>query len=58
MDVDEREGLTRGYSAVDETGVTDGEPRTRVVESIDADLFERMFLDMLFESSPEHSLDG
>jgi len=58
MDVDEREGLTRGYSAVDETGVTDGEPRTRVVESIDADLFERMFLDMLFESSPEHSLGG
>lgn len=56
VDVDEREGLTRGYSAVDEVGVTDGEPRTRVVESVDAELFERMFLDMLFEENPEASL--
>jgi purine nucleosidase len=58
VEVDEREGLTRGYSAVDETGTTDGEPRTRVVESIDERLFERMFLEMLFEGSPDGALSG
>ena len=56
VEVDDREGLTRGYTAVDENGVTDGEPRTTVVESLDADLFETMIRDMLFESRPEASL--
>lgn len=56
VDVDEREGLTRGYSAVDELGVTDGEPRTTVVESLDRERFVRMSRDMLFEESPEASL--
>ncbi len=56
VEVDEREGLTRGYSAVDEAGTTDGEPRTRVVESIDADLFEELFLAMLFTGSPDAPL--
>jgi purine nucleosidase len=53
VDVDEREGLTRGYSAVDETGVTDGEARTTVVESIDSERFEALFRAMLFEGRPE-----
>ena len=57
VDVDERAGLTRGYTAVDEDGVTDGDPRTTVVESIDADLFETMIRDLLFEGQPETSLD-
>ena len=57
VEVDDREGMTRGYSAVDEVGVTDGEPRTRVVESVDSDLFEAMFLEMLFEGSPDGALD-
>jgi len=56
VDVDEREGLTRGYSAVDETGVTDGEPRTTVVESLDAGRFEAMFRAMLFDGSPDGAL--
>ncbi len=56
VDVDEREGLTRGYSAVDETGVTDGEPRTTVVESIDSEGFEAMFRAMLFDGSPDGAL--
>jgi purine nucleosidase len=56
VDVDEREGLTRGYSMVDELGITDGEPRTRVVEQIDADAFETMFADMLLHGDPERSL--
>jgi len=53
VDVDEREGLTRGYSAVDETDVTPGEPRTTVVESIDSERFEALFEAMLFEGRPE-----
>jgi purine nucleosidase len=56
VDVDEREGLTRGYTSVDENDVTDGEARTRVVESFDGDRFESMFEAMLFEGSPEAGL--
>jgi purine nucleosidase len=56
VDVDEREGLTRGYSLVDEHAVTDGEPRTRVVESIDGAAFERMLRDMLHHGDPMRSL--
>jgi len=56
VDVDEREGLTRGYTWVDDRGVTDREPRTRVVDSLDADRFEELFVDMLFERDPEASL--
>ncbi|MFC6824183.1 nucleoside hydrolase [Halopelagius fulvigenes] len=56
VDVDEREGMTRGYSLVDELGITDGEPRTRVVESVDEDLFRAMFESMLAEGAPEKPL--
>lgn len=51
--VDDREGLTRGYTAVDELGITDGEPRTTVVESIDGDRFAAMFHAMLGGDTPE-----
>ena len=53
VDVDEREGLTRGYSAVDENGVTDGDPRTEVVESLDSDGFTEMFVRMLADGNPD-----
>ncbi|MFC6835118.1 nucleoside hydrolase [Halomarina ordinaria] len=56
VDVDEREGMTRGYSLVDELGITDGEPRTRVVESVDEEGFYRVFSDMLLHGNPERSL--
>jgi len=56
VDVDEREGLTRGYTLVDELGVTDGDPDTRVIESIDADGFRRLFLDAMVHGDPERSL--
>ncbi|WP_224334612.1 nucleoside hydrolase [Haloprofundus halobius] len=56
VDVDEREGMTRGYSLVDELGITGGEPRTRVVESVDEAAFKRMFSDMLLHGDPERSL--
>jgi purine nucleosidase len=55
--VDDREGLTRGYSAVDEHRVTEGEPRTTVVESFDTDRFVAMFRAMLHEHPPESALD-
>ncbi|MFD1647505.1 nucleoside hydrolase [Haloarchaeobius litoreus] len=56
VDVDEREGLTRGYSMVDELGITDGEARTRVVESIDEARFKTIFTDMLLHGDPDRSL--
>lgn len=55
VEVDDREGLTRGYSLVDELGVTDNEPQTRVVESVDGDRFERMMLDMYRHGDPHYS---
>jgi purine nucleosidase len=51
-DVDEREGMTRGYSMVDEDGVTDGETRTRVIERVDADAFGESIHAMLREADP------
>ena len=51
--VDDREGLTRGYTAVDELGVGDGEPRTRLIESIDAEGFRERFRAMLAGRAPE-----
>lgn len=56
VDVDEREGMTRGYSLVDVNGITDGEPRTRIVRDVDADLFERIASDMILHGDPERSL--
>ena len=56
VDVDEREGMTRGYSLVDENGVLDEEPNTRIVESLDADLFAEMSLAMLEGETPESVL--
>jgi purine nucleosidase len=56
VDVDDREGMTRGYSLVDEGGVLDGEPRTRLVESADADLFASMFASMLRHGDPDRPL--
>jgi purine nucleosidase len=56
VDVDEREGMTRGYSLVDELDVTDEEPNARIVESVDEEAFERLFLDTMAHGDPERSL--
>jgi purine nucleosidase len=56
VDVDEREGMTRGYSLVDENGVLGEEPNTRVVESLDPDLFAELSLAMLRGEPPESVL--
>ena len=53
VDVDEREGMTRGYSAVDEDGVGDGDPRTEVVESFDADGLREMFFRTFENGDPD-----
>jgi len=51
--VDDREGLTRGYTAVDELDVTGREARTTVITSIDGDRFRAMFQAMLAGQAPE-----
>ena len=56
--VDEREGLTRGYSMADEDGVTDLPAKTRVIESVDGDLYRRLFFDMLVRGEPHQSGDN
>lgn len=56
MEIDEREGLTRGYSLVDEYGVLDEEPNTRVIKKADHQHFKQIFLDMLIHGDPERSL--
>ena len=53
VDVDEREGLTRGYTAVDENGVGDGDPRTEVVASLDAEGFRALLVRMLENGNPD-----
>ncbi|MCU4973834.1 nucleoside hydrolase [Halobacteria archaeon AArc-m2/3/4] len=55
VEVDDREGMTRGYSLVDELGIGDGEAKTRVVESVDGDRFERMMLDLFEYEDPHRS---
>lgn len=57
VDVDDREGMTRGYSMVDENGVTDGEPRTTVVEDVDGERFEQLFSDVITEGDPDASFE-
>jgi len=50
--VDDRAGLTRGYTSVDVAGVTDGEARTRVVESADSEAFREVLAAMLRDRDP------
>lgn len=56
VEVDDREGLTRGQSVVDENGVTGENPLTSVVESFDNDRFTAMFRAMLEGRPPESIL--
>ena len=51
--VDDREGLTRGYSSVDVADVTDGEARTRVVEAADSETFRDVIIAMLRDRDPD-----
>jgi purine nucleosidase len=56
--VDEREGLTRGYSMFDEDRITDLSAKTRVIESVDGDLYRQLFFDMLVHGDPHQSGDN
>lgn len=47
--------MTRGYSLVDELSVLEEDPTTEVVEEIDADGFEQLFMDLLLHGDPEYS---
>lgn len=53
VDVDEREGITRGSTVVDAHGVTDREPRTDVIESVDADGFQQLLVDTVVAGDPD-----
>jgi purine nucleosidase len=53
VDVDEREGLTRGYTSVDVEGVTDGRARTTVIEAADGAGFHAVTLAMLEDRDPD-----
>jgi purine nucleosidase len=57
VDVDERGGLTRGYSVADVNGITDSEPRTRVIEAVDGERFQQVFTDALVTGDPERSIE-
>jgi purine nucleosidase len=52
LDVDEREGPTRGYSLVDEGDVLEDPANATVVESVDADAFRELFLDAVVHGEP------
>ena len=52
LDVDEREGPTRGYSLVDEGGVLEEPANATVVKSVDADAFRDLFLDAVVHGEP------
>ena len=55
--VDDREGLTRGYTSVDVEGVTDDPAETRVVEAADTERFRRVVLSMLRDRDPDAAFD-
>jgi len=54
--VDDRDGLTRGYTSVDVNGVTDGEPNTHVVESADSEAFQSVMYSMLQSRDPDSGI--
>ncbi|NLV07116.1 nucleoside hydrolase [Haloarcula rubripromontorii] len=54
--VDDREGLTRGYTSVDVNGVTDGDPNTHVVESVDSDAFQSVMYSLLQSRDPDSGI--
>jgi len=68
VDVDNREGMTRGYTLVDEFDELDPEsrvqtmrnrdasPRTEIIKGVDTVRFKRMLKDMLLYGEPERSL--
>lgn len=53
--VDEREGLTRGYSMVDRNGATARSATTCLVESVNESRFKRLFFDMLVHGDPDRA---
>jgi purine nucleosidase len=58
VEVDEREGLTRGYTSVDIEGITGDPARTTVVESADHEGFVDVLLAMLRDRDPDAGVSG
>lgn len=57
VDVDEREGLTRGSTVVDTQAITDRELQTDVIASVDADGFQRLLVDTVVAGDPDRALE-
>ncbi|WP_459192696.1 nucleoside hydrolase [Halosimplex sp. J119] len=55
--VDEREGLTRGYTSVDVEGVTGDDANTHVVEAADSEGFTDVILSMLHNRDPDAGIE-
>ncbi|WP_436927882.1 nucleoside hydrolase [Halosimplex amylolyticum] len=55
--VDEREGLTRGYTSVDVEGATGAPAETRVVEAADSRGFTDVLLSMLRDRDPDAGVE-
>ncbi len=58
VEVDEREGLTRGYLSVDGDGVTEAPARTRVVGAANGKQFCKVVLSMLRDRAPDRVLSS
>jgi purine nucleosidase len=58
VDVDDREGMTRGYSLADERGVHDGEPKTAVVTGVDGAWYRAVVEAALVDGDPDPALAG
>jgi len=58
VDVDAREGMTRGYTQADPRVGEDENSATQVVESVDAEGFRRLFLDAVIHGDPDRSLES
>ncbi|WP_123539049.1 nucleoside hydrolase [Halosimplex salinum] len=57
VDVDEREGLTRGHTSVDVEGDTGDSADTRVVEAADSDGFSGVIHSMLRDRDPDAAVE-
>ncbi|WP_181685333.1 nucleoside hydrolase [Halorhabdus salina] len=57
VDVDEREGLTRGVTVTDTNGITDRDPRTDVIEAVDTDGFRQLLVETLVSGDADRSIE-
>jgi purine nucleosidase len=57
VDVDDREGMTRGYTLCDERGVCDRDPGTDLVRAADTERFRALIRATLLDGDPDAALE-